>query len=172
MRSVMTFLMALALSALAGCRRNSPPIAQEAGSDTTLVVALERGACYGRCPEYSVELYESGRVIFNGTRNVALVGAVTDTVTNAVVDSAKRLIGGSGFAALDTAFVFGAPGCGQYATDLPVIVLRARVSGNVKSVRHELGCRGAPAVLESLATQVDELTGTAVWIRGKQEAAK
>lgn len=161
------FILAVMLPIVAGaCRRNAQPAAAAPGSDTTLVVALERGPCYGFCPEYSVELFESGRVNFTGLKNVTVVGAAADTISEAAMDSLKLLVSESGFAGLDTAYVLDSPGCGQYVTDLPVIVLRARVGSSVKTVRHELGCRGAPRMIESLAARVDSVTGTATWIKG------
>jgi hypothetical protein len=171
MKRAVILLTMFAITASA-CRRNAQPAVTAAGSDTTLVVAVERAPCFGFCPVYSVELFESGRVKFTGERNVAVVGTATDTISAAAVDSLKRLISESGFAAFDTAYVLDSPGCGQYATDMPVITLKARVNDALKTVRHELGCRGGPAAIASIAARVDTVTGTAKWIKTGQEGAK
>lgn len=172
MKRAAILLTVLTLSMTVACRRNAQPAAASRGSDTTLVVALERGPCFGFCPVYSVELFENGRVNFTGTRNVGVVGPASDTISAAAVDSLRRLVSESGFATFDTAYVMDSPGCGQYVTDLPVLVLRAPVNSVVKTVRHELGCRGGPPAIESLAARIDSVTGTAAWIKGGQGEGK
>lgn len=37
-------------------------------------VAMRRGACFGRCPEYTLTIRRDGTVIYNGTRNAPSLG--------------------------------------------------------------------------------------------------
>jgi hypothetical protein len=156
----------LVSATLTTCRPNAKPAADTgAGADTSLVVALERGPCFGRCPEYRVELYESGRVSFNGARNVVVSGPAAGIATASAVRDLAQLISTSGFATFDTAYAPGSPGCGQYATDLPSIILWAKVGALVRKVHYDQGCQGAPVVLRTIAARVDTVAGTAAWIR-------
>ncbi|MEW5916750.1 MAG: DUF6438 domain-containing protein [Gemmatimonadota bacterium] len=163
----LTILIAAAMGA-ASCRRNAQPAA-DVGADTSLVVALERGACRGNCPEYRVELFESGRVLFTGAKNVAVTGAVTGTVRDGDLRAIKSLLSESGFASLDTAYVYGSTTCGQYYTDLPMVVLWAKVGTIVRKVQYDPGCQGAPAILKTLPARIDSVAGTSTWIEGKEK---
>lgn len=44
------------------------------GPGPTLVVSLERTACFGACPQYSVSLYRDGIVAYEGVRFVKVRG--------------------------------------------------------------------------------------------------
>lgn len=161
-------LVSSMLAAMAACRPNAKPAADAgAGADTSLAVALERGPCFGRCPEYRVELYESGRVLFNGSRNVVVTGAAAGTARISDLRDLVQLISTSGFATFDTSYTPGSAGCGQYATDLPSIVLWAKVGSIVRKVHYDQGCQSAPRVLRTIAARVDTVAGTAVWIAEK-----
>jgi hypothetical protein len=162
----LTILVVAALGA--ACRRNAQPAA-DAGADTSLVVALERGACRGNCPEYRVELFESGRVAFTGAKNVAVTGPATGTARASDIRAIKALLEESGFAALDTAYVYGSSACGQYYTDLPMLSLWARVGTIVRKVQYDPGCQGAPAILKTLPARIDSVAGTTTWIEGKEK---
>ncbi len=37
-------------------------------------VMMRRGACFGRCPEYTITIYKTGRVVYAGTRNATPLG--------------------------------------------------------------------------------------------------
>ncbi len=163
-------LALLPLMVGAGCRRRGQPA--PSADDSSPVVTLERGPCFGRCPEYRVELYESGKVLFEGTRNVAASGSRSGSASSADVRDLVRIIAESGFAELDTAFTYGSAGCGQYYTDMPVMVLSARLGAGrgagagtaTKTVRYDPGCQGAPGFLARIAERVDSVGGTSVWI--------
>jgi hypothetical protein len=154
----------LAMLLLAACARTPAPAT--GGADSSLVASLSRGPCRGFCPVYRVDVYGDGAVRFAGEQNVRQAGAQTSSVSAERVQRLEQAIARSGFASMDTAFVYGNAACGQYYTDMPVVTLAARVGGRMKTVRHDPGCRGAPASLRTLEAQVDSIAGTAVWITG------
>ena len=150
-----------------GCTRGAQPVSDQ--SSLSPVVSLERGPCRGRCPEYRVELYESGKVLFEGRRNVSSTGAQAKTVSVSKVRELMRAIAASQFATVDTAFIYGSATCGQYHTDLPVVMFSAKVGSRMKTVHHDPGCLGAPGFLRTLEAQIDSVAGTSLWIVGKGE---
>lgn len=164
---IVPLVIAASLATTTACRRNAQP-ATDTAADTSLVVALERGACRGRCPEYRVELFERGTVKFNGIKNVAVVGSAAGSVAPGAVQSIAAQLAQGGFAALDTAYVYGSAGCGQYHTDMPMIVLWARAGTVVRKVQYDPGCQGAPAILKTLPARIDSVAGTQSWIEGKE----
>lgn len=144
--------------------------AQGSSSDSTaagpLVAALERGACRGTCPVYRVEVYGDGRVRFEGRDHVAHLGLQTSNVPTVAVRELVEAIQASQFAVADTAYVMNSASCGQYATDLPVSTLSARVGSRVKRVERDPGCRNAPTFLRALEAKVDSVAGSARWVSG------
>jgi hypothetical protein len=45
-----------------------------------VVIGLERGACFGFCPEYAVTIAGNGHVVYEGRRNVQEIGTRTDDI--------------------------------------------------------------------------------------------
>ena len=153
-----------------GCTRGAQPVSN--AGDSSLVATLERGPCRGRCPQYRVDVYENGKVLFDGRQNVSSTGAQSGTASVGRVRELMRAIATSGFATVDTAFVYGSANCGTYYTDLPVMTLSAKVGLRMKRVQRDPGCQGAPGFLRTLEAQVDSVAGTSRWISGKGDATR
>ena len=58
---------------IAGLLVASVVFAQEQ-KESSLLVGLERTACFGTCPVYSLVVLNNGKVIFNGERFTAVQG--------------------------------------------------------------------------------------------------
>ena len=175
-------LTAFSLAATAGCTQKSAAVADTAATavapaianavDTSMVVALERGPCRGRCPVYRVELYGDGNVRFEGKQYVARMGAQRGTTTPAAIQELLRGINASEFTTIDTSFVMGSAACGQYMPDLPMSTLSAKIGTQIKRVQLDPGCKNAPRSLRAFEAQVDSIAQTAKWIAGAGDSAK
>ncbi len=154
-------LIALATAACGG--RGAANSAAPAG---TVAVRLERGPCYGRCPEYVVEILEDGTVQYDGRKNVTTVGAQRATIAASAVRSLQQQFADAGYTSADSAYVEGAKGCGRYLPDGPRTVLGARMGATLKAVQLDAGCTGAPKYLQTLAARVDSVARTSRWITG------
>ncbi|HET6764904.1 MAG TPA: DUF6438 domain-containing protein, partial [Longimicrobiaceae bacterium] len=151
-----------------GCHRNRAEADAAPGSSSAAdvdqpAVSLERTPCHGTCPVYTVSLYGDGRVAWHGERFVPATGDSTARVSPAAVQALVARARGLGFFAADSAYDYQTPHCGAYATDLPGTVIRVRADGRVHQVRHDYGCRGAPASLRQLAAAIDSVAGVARW---------
>lgn len=144
------------------CTRTAPATA--AATDSAVVVSMERGPCRGFCPEYRVDVHANGTVRFDGRRNVTSTGAHTRSVSPATVQSLLDGIAASGFATADSAYMYGRPVCGRYATDLPVVTVTAQVASRMKTVQRDPGCSGAPAFLKTIEARIDSVAGTSAWV--------
>lgn len=151
-----------ALCATTACR--SRAVADRAPD--TVVVRLERGACFGQCAEYVVELSADGAVRFEGRNNVRQLGEQRATITPAAVQALLEQFATAGFANADSAYVEGSPGCGQYFADGPRARLAAMTGTTLKSVQLDAGCTSAPRFLNTLASAVDSVARTNTWING------
>jgi hypothetical protein len=76
---------------------------------------------------------------------------------------ANRLVQ-SGVLAFDSAYVMGAPGCGESMTDMPTVILSVTVDGTTKRVVHYYGCSGAPRELRRLHAMVDSVANISRWV--------
>ena len=47
---------------------------QKATPVDSLLAAIEREPCFGKCPEFYASIYKSGYVVYNGKKNVDLIG--------------------------------------------------------------------------------------------------
>lgn len=178
-------LVAVALVAFTGCKKNAQlsadsvdsstapsATASTTGVDTSLVMSLERGPCRGRCPVYRVDVYGDGKVQFDGKQHVGSIGAQSSSAPAVTVQELLRVMQSSEFSSVDTSFVMGSAACGQYMPDLPWSRLSVKLGTGMKTVHHDPGCKNAPRFLRTLEAQIDSVANTARWIAGNGDAAK
>ena len=163
-------------SVMAGCRSRAGAdgagASDTAASTTTvpstaLAVRLERQPCYGRCPEYTVEVFFDGRVRYVGNKNVQVLGEQSANIAVADVSALLKLFADAGFATADSAYVEGSPRCGRYFTDGPHAVIGAHLGNTFKSVHIDAGCSERPQYFSTLAAQVDSVTRAHLWVNGE-----
>jgi hypothetical protein len=142
----------LAMAWLWSCK--SVPPTQRAGDEP--LVRLERTACFGRCPVYSVTVSSTGVVVFDGEHAVKVLGRSSAQLTPARLGELVARLERSSFAQWKD-FV------SQDMTDQPGAVLTFRG----KTVRHYHGDEKAPPELKQLEDEVDALIGTSQWVSGE-----
>lgn len=125
-----------------------------------VVITMQRGACFGHCPIYTVTIYGNGKIEFQGDRFVDNVGFYVDSIA---VDDVKKLVHAfhtSGFFSMKDEYT------NPRITDLPSV--RTTFSGNgvLKSIRDYFG---APQELKALEKLVDSIAQTRQWIKGANE---
>ena len=155
-------LFAAILMALGCARGGSRP------ADSTAIVAerdihitLERGTCLGYCPMYRVELHGDGRVVYDGLHFVRDSGRREDTIPAADVRTLATEMAQAGYFGFATVYE-------PDATDHATVSTSLRIDGRTREVRHNLGSRSAPAVLEALYARIDSVARTAQWIGDPQ----
>ncbi len=128
-------------------------------TESKIEIRLERSACFGVCPAYSVTVSTEG-IVFDGSRFVVARGRHTGQVRPEKVRELARRFVAADFYSLDK--VYAAP-----VTDVPTYVLSIAIDGQKKEVQDYMGKRaGMPPVVTQLEEAVDELAGTARWIKG------
>jgi hypothetical protein len=159
-----TALTLLLLAAACGRAPSPAPAHPDAAAEGGDRVILERGPCFGVCPVYTVTLQRSGAVRFEGHRFVADTGVSIGAVPVARAESLFRAIDAAGFFDFEDRYAMGDPGCGRYATDLPVVVTELRLAGRSKRVAHDHGCADAPAALATIESRIDTVAGVRRWL--------
>ena len=124
-----------------------------AGAQVTLV----RGACYGTCPVYGVQVGADGSVEFEGQHHVCAEG-----VRHAQVDPARAreliaFLQASGFASWPS-YVR------EDSTDAPSAVVVLQTRGGQHHVSHYFGMNDVPPAVSAVENRVDQVAGTAQWL--------
>ncbi|MBC7843664.1 MAG: hypothetical protein H7099_15195, partial [Gemmatimonadaceae bacterium] len=131
--------------------------------DTTTVVSLDRGACHGTFPIYTVFVQADGGVRFSGARFVRPVGTDSTRITAAEVAALQAAFAAREFRRVPSTIEYDSPGCGAYVADLPTVELTVSGEGGAHRVRWDEGCRDHPRMLDTLARMVDSVSGTSRW---------
>lgn len=121
-----------------------------------LVLSLERTTCYGRCPYYSVKIYADGLAVYEGRKNVILLGKYTTRVPPSLIQQLLEKAAAIDYAHLHTKY----PVEGLGIIDFPVCISSVRQNGILKTIYNR---NDAPPALISYEQLFDELTGTLSW---------
>jgi hypothetical protein len=104
MKNILTVVSCLFLLASASCSSTKSTSVKQYQQDS-LLVAIERGACFGACPEFKATVYKSGLAIYNGRRHVNLVGTYETHLSISEMDSLLAYIRTERVEDFDTAYV-------------------------------------------------------------------
>ena len=114
------------------------------------LIRLERTACYGTCPVYSVTIGATGNVTYDGSRHVRVTGRQQARIpvarVAALLDTAERLA----FFTLQDHYR-------MMVTDLATTYVTITTSGRTKRIEDYMG---APAGLRELERQIDDAAKT------------
>ena len=113
-----------------------------------LLFSIEKGPCFGACPEYKIEVFTNGEAHLKGIRNVEHVGEFKSQIPDSLLDEMKKSIGVMNIASLDTNYV------NKYLTDFPAVDLAFDISGERKRIH--LFDESLPSEIQSV---VDIITG-------------
>jgi hypothetical protein len=150
---MMTFIGTAALVLLGVTSLTRSSEATQAIPDD-FVITLERTACFGACPVYSVSIDAKGNVTYDGTKFVRIVGRQTDRVAVPRVAALVQAVDRIRFFELEDKYH-------QMITDLPTTFVTVTRDGRSKRVEDYFG---APESLKELEREIDQTAGTARWI--------
>lgn len=128
---------------VAGC---APALAQDGRA---IRIFMERTACYGTCPVYSVELREDGSVAYTGRASVRVSGSHTWKIDPSAVRALARDMEKAGF--FDWKDEYTAP-----IMDLPSTYTTLTLGGRTKKIKDYFG---APAELRQFEARIDTASG-------------
>jgi Domain of unknown function (DUF6438) len=164
-------IIAIVIVGLCGSWRPARGLGQTAAVPDDTLIALQRTACFGTCPVYSVTIDAKGNVTYDGTKHVRVTGRQTDRITvsgvAALLDTARRI----GFFELRDHYrtIRNADGSETMVTDLPTVIVTITSGGRTKRVEDYLG---APDGLKELEQQIDDTARTTRWIRAEEHTLR
>lgn len=122
-------------------------------------VHMSRGACYGTCPVYELNIYPDGEVWFFGEEHVKKPGNQAGQMDPAAVNDLQKAIDASKFFEL-------AEDCCNCAgvTDLSLLIIGINDGTSRKRIEHYEGCRSAPNSISDLESAIDKFSGSKQWV--------
>ena len=134
-------------------------IFEDLAEGDSLFASIRKGYCYGRCPVYELEIYNSGFVHYNGIANMELLGEHTSRLSTdqmlAFLDKANEI---SYFELNDE---YDNPGI----SDLPETTTSLVMGGKRKSVRRR---HGYPNSIIAFEDQFNGLLTSLTWNPGPE----
>jgi hypothetical protein len=125
-------------------------------TDTT-VITLQRSLCFGVCPDYTLTVWGSGRVEFEGRAHVCAPAKQTAAADPLEVSRLVRAMVATGY-----------PGYsweqGSLATDNPTVTTSLKHEGVRYEIEHYHGDSGAPRWLRAMEDEIDRVAGTQRWL--------
>ena len=112
-----------------------------------IIIELEKTACYGQCPVYTIKIDEDGRGLFAGVENVKHNGLYSFRLSRGEMDALNAAFDSIGFFGLNDRYY-------DNVTDLPTTYLTYRSNGREKKI---MDYHGAPRELKDLERRIADL---------------
>lgn len=133
-----------------------------------LQIRLERGACFGRCPQYTVTISSDGSVEFEGKKDTKVIGKALGEIAESDLKQLVAEFEKIGYFDLKDRYTDDA--CPEIATDMPSATTSYQFNGKQKTVFHYFGCvtkdtrEPYPPGLNLLENKIDEIAKTDQWV--------
>ncbi|HEY6036458.1 MAG TPA: DUF6438 domain-containing protein [Kofleriaceae bacterium] len=133
-----------------------------------LLASIDRGACYGTCPIYTLAVYRDGKVEYEGKDFVVTKGQASGTVTAAQLAALDKLFTEDHFLAYNSKYT------SYDVTDESSARTAYRPLGatETKTVDHYYGDMKAPESLTKLEERFDAIVQSERWIGTRAERDK
>jgi hypothetical protein len=122
------------------------------------VITLERTACFGTCPVYTVTIFDDGSVVYNGTNFVDVEGEQTVQIDPEIVKTAVKVFEDAGYFDWNDEYM------NMTVTDQPYVTISVTRDGETKKISHYYGDENAPLALTYVEAWVDIIASTEQWV--------
>lgn len=121
-------------------------------------ITLERTECYGDCPIYKIEVFDSGKVNWDGVWNVAKMGEFEWNLSADQMNRLNDLIRNFDYINYEYDYT-------MTATDCPFCITSIEFSdGHYRKIEHYLGDELVDDRLTEFEEQIDKITGAEAYI--------
>ena len=157
MKKLLLALLALSLVAVftAGCAGNH----SSASGNYDDVITLERTACFGTCPVYTLTMNVDGTVIYEGKDFVKTKGRVENTISQDKIEQLISEFERVDYFSLDDSYTE------RTITDTQTVITSITIDGKVKTIEHYCGDFSAPKKLTELEDKIDEIVDSGQWTK-------
>lgn len=127
----------------------------------SIVITLERTACFGFCPVYSVTLRDDGTVSYVGKQHVKVSGTHTWKIDPGAVRGLAQEMQDAGFFELQDEYR-------AMVTDHPTVRTSLAIGQRTKKVVDYVA---GPQKLKDIEARIDEVAGTQKYVKGEDKLA-
>lgn len=130
-------------------------VVTEDTTERTFFASIERTACFGMCPTYTMTIYSDGFVEYNGIRAVDKIGKYTRTITQVEMDSIVNQAREIKFLEMEDEYD------DKMVMDLPSATTTVVIDGTKKSVMRRYG---HPKRILTLEVLFDNIMNRGSWL--------
>ncbi|MGD8781393.1 MAG: DUF6438 domain-containing protein [Ignavibacteria bacterium] len=136
-------------------------------SNNSAIITLERTACFGTCPIYSLSIYENGKTKYFGLEYVEQTGLHQSNISESDLNFLVSFALDNGYSDLQNEYrtIIDTAEDGTpivlTVSDLPTKITSLVINGNRKIVENYFG---APEWLSSFENKIDSITNVGKWI--------
>lgn len=116
-------------------------------NNDNLLVSMEKTECKGKCPVYSIKIYQDGRVILTGTKNFKKIGVFSKHLSINKIKIIDKAFSDSNFFNFENEFT-------NKITDLPTTYISYTKDSKTKRIRDYYG---APSELKRLEEMIETI---------------
>jgi membrane dipeptidase len=132
----------------------APAAAAQGGASEPVQITLQRTACFGTCPEYTVTLRDDGTVTYSGRQYVRVSGQHSWKIDPAAVRGLAREMEAAGFFELQNEYT-------DRRTDNPTTYTSLTVGTRTKKVKDYVS---GPPKLKDIEKKIDDVSGVRKYV--------
>ena len=117
-------------------------------------IKMQRTACFGACPEYTVELFKNGEIVYLGKKHVDRIGKFEGKISPSTMNQFLKSIAKYKLSNIS-------PNYKSKVMDIPRLNFTFIVNAKTKSTKN---AESGPAYLSLIGKQVDSLLETVKWM--------
>jgi membrane dipeptidase (peptidase family M19)/uncharacterized protein DUF6438/ankyrin repeat protein len=137
---------------------SSSPAAQDTAQGP-ITITLQRTACFGMCPVYSVTIHDDGTVSYEGLEHTKVQGKQTWKIDRAAVRALAKEMQDAKLFDLENEYR-------ALVTDHPTVYTSLTIGSRTKKVKNYVA---GPPRLKEMEERIDEVAGTRKYVKGQDE---
>ena len=134
--------------------RSKSSLSSEQRDYSTAIITLERTACFGTCPIYSLTISGDGKVVYTGENYVTVTstqtGQISPVTFKELVDEFYKI----NYFSLQDEYT-------ANITDMPTTITSLTINGKTKKIEDYFN---APEELKKLEQKIDEVANSKQWV--------
>ena len=155
-RTIFVFIAVIFFSLCLGSCSSGNKLTEEDFKD--LIITLERAACFGTCPVYTLAIYGDGTVVYEGINCVKTMGRVESVISQEKIEEIVLEFEKANYFSLNNNYIE------RNMTDVQSVITSITMGGRAKTIEHYHGDFSAPETLTRLEDKIDEIVNSNQWI--------
>lgn len=129
------------------------------GNPSFKSITLQRTACYGYCPVFSLVIFSDGHVLFDGEHFVEKKGKHSWTIGEDAISALNEAIGKHGY------FTMIEKAEAEEMTCSPTCITSILMEdGAFREINHDFGCNKFPKKLDAFENKIERIVGANKYI--------